>query len=144
MTFEPSVLGLVLLAAFLHAVWNTIVKTGRDGLLMFALIKIPTMVVGVAVLIVSGLLMISRFPYPHLVVRMLRGGHSFPFLASIVVMALVVAIEHEFGVLLGILIYVLSGLLLGVFRLVTTRRLEAVAEVEEIDDRFEPPRSHLN
>jgi hypothetical protein len=55
MTFEPFVLGLVLLAALMHATWNTIIKTGGDGLLMFALIKAPTMVIGALVLVVVGL-----------------------------------------------------------------------------------------
>lgn len=63
MTFDPSVLGLVLLAALLHALWNTIVKTGRDGLLMFALIKAPTMVVGVLVIAFVGLPGTESVPY---------------------------------------------------------------------------------
>jgi drug/metabolite transporter (DMT)-like permease len=63
MTFDPSVLGLVLLAAFLHACWNTIVKTGRDGLVMFALIKVPTVVVGLLVLAFVGIPSMESIPY---------------------------------------------------------------------------------
>ena len=55
MTFDPFVIGLVLLAALLHAVWNTLIKTGGDGLLMFALMKVPTMGVGVLVIALVGL-----------------------------------------------------------------------------------------
>jgi len=63
MTFEPFVLGLVLLAALMHATWNTIIKTGGDGLLMFALIKAPTMVIGALVLVVVGLPNTASVPY---------------------------------------------------------------------------------
>ena len=63
MIIEPAVLGLVLLAALLHAAWNTIIKTGRDGLLMFALIKAPTMVVGLIVIAFVGLPSMESVPY---------------------------------------------------------------------------------
>ena len=63
MSFDPSVLGLVLLAALLHATWNTIVKTGRDGLLMLALIKTPTMVVGAVVVVAVGLPALDSIAY---------------------------------------------------------------------------------
>ena len=63
MTIEPMVLGLILLAAFLHAGWNTIVKSGHDGLLMFALLKVPTMAVSAIVLMATGLPTFASVPY---------------------------------------------------------------------------------
>ena len=63
MTFEPFVLGLVLLAALMHAIWNTIVKTGGDGLSMFVLIKAPTMIIAALVLAVVGLPNAASIPY---------------------------------------------------------------------------------
>jgi drug/metabolite transporter (DMT)-like permease len=63
MTFDPFVIGLVLLAALLHAVWNTLIKTGGDGLLMFALMKVPTMGVGVLVIALVGLPNAASVPY---------------------------------------------------------------------------------
>ena len=63
MSFDLPVIGLILLAALLHAIWNTIVKTGRDGLLMFALIKAPTMVVGILVIAVVGPPSMASVPY---------------------------------------------------------------------------------
>lgn len=63
MTFEPFVLGLVLLAALLHAAWNTIIKTGGDGLSMFVLIKAPTMAISVLVIAVVGLPSMASVPY---------------------------------------------------------------------------------
>jgi drug/metabolite transporter (DMT)-like permease len=63
MIFDPFVLGLVLLAALLHAIWNTIIKTGGDGLSMFVLIKAPTMVIASLVLAVVGLPNMASVPY---------------------------------------------------------------------------------
>lgn len=62
-TFDPFVIGLVLLAALMHAGWNAIVKTGGDGLLMFVLLKVPTMAIGVVVLAVAGLPNAASIPY---------------------------------------------------------------------------------
>lgn len=62
-TFDPFVVGLVLLAALMHASWNAIVKTGGDGLLMLVLLKAPTMVIGVAILAVVGLPSAASIPY---------------------------------------------------------------------------------
>ena len=74
-------------------------------------------------LVMCGLLMVSRFPYPHVAVTLLRGGHSFPFLATLVVLVLLIALEHEFGLLALIGLYVVIGILLGLFRMITTGRL---------------------
>lgn len=63
MTFDPFVVGLVLLAALMHASWNAIVKTGGDGLLMFVLFKAPTMGIGAVVLAVVGLPNAASIPY---------------------------------------------------------------------------------
>ena len=63
MTFDPGVGGLVLLAALMHASWNTIIKTGGDGLLMFVLLKAPTMIIAAMVLAVVGLPDSASVPY---------------------------------------------------------------------------------
>ena len=63
MTVEPFVLGLVLLAALLHALWNTIVKTGGDGMLMFVLMKVPTMAIAALVIAVVGMPEMASVPY---------------------------------------------------------------------------------
>lgn len=46
--------GLVLVAALMHAIWNAIVKTGGDRLLVLAAIKVPTMAVGALLLAGTG------------------------------------------------------------------------------------------
>ena len=63
MKFDPFLIGLVLLAALMHASWNGIVKTGGDGLLMFVLIKTPTMAIAAALLLVTGLPSAASIPY---------------------------------------------------------------------------------
>jgi drug/metabolite transporter (DMT)-like permease len=63
LTFDPFVVGLVLVAALMHASWNAIVKTGGDGLLMFVLLKAPTMAIGAVVLAVVGLPNAASIPY---------------------------------------------------------------------------------
>ena len=63
MTIDPVVLSLILFAALLHAAWNTIVKSGRDGLLMFALIKVPTMIVSAIVIASTGIPSMASVPY---------------------------------------------------------------------------------
>ena len=75
-------------------------------------------------LVLLGLLMVSRVPYPHLVVTMLKRGHSFPFLASLVVLLALIALEWEVGFLALISLYVLMGFGLALFRIVTTGRMD--------------------
>lgn len=72
-----------------------------------------------ATLVVIGLLMVSRFPFPHLVATLIRGRHSFPFLASLVVFVFAAATEWQFALMLLSLLYVTWGILLGLLRLVT-------------------------
>lgn len=78
-----------------------------------------------------GLLMVSRLPYPHLIYTVVRGRHSFPFLASLVVVIGVAAVEWQFALLLGTVGYVAWGIALGFYRLVTTGRMEPRGESDE-------------
>ena len=68
------------------------------------------------VLVATGLLMISRVPYPHAVFAFAKGRHSMPFLVGAVLVVVVVAIEWQFAVATVILGYVLWGVLLGAYR----------------------------
>jgi CDP-diacylglycerol--serine O-phosphatidyltransferase len=72
-----------------------------------------------AVLVLLGLLMVSRVPYPHAMSAVLRGRHSMPFLAALVVLIVTAAVEWQFALVACTLGYVVWGLLLGVFRFVT-------------------------
>jgi CDP-diacylglycerol--serine O-phosphatidyltransferase len=77
---------------------------------------LPAMPVALAIV---GLLMVSRFPYPHLVNSVFRGGHSFPYLASLVVLVVIAAVEWQFVLLAITVAYLLSGIVLGIYRLLT-------------------------
>lgn len=97
-----------------------------------ALDKIVIAMPGVLALL--GLLMVSRVPYPHAVSAIVRGRHSMPFLAALVVLIVLAAVEWQFALVACTLGYVGWGLLLGLYRLVTRHRDE-----DEIDDEL-PPR----
>jgi phosphatidylserine synthase len=97
-------------------------------------------------LVVLGLLMVSRFPYPHLVVTFLRGRHSLPLLASVVILVGLAALEWQFALVVLTIGYVLVGIGLGLFRLITTGRMERGPELTEAalpdaDEPYDPPRS---
>lgn len=95
-----------------------------------------------AALVLCGMLMVSRFPYAHVAVQLLRGGHSFPFLASIVVGVALIAIEHQIGLVVLIGGYLCSGLVLGIYRMVTTGRLDPQHELPEgYDESRDPQRN---
>ncbi|MGE3175246.1 MAG: phosphatidylcholine/phosphatidylserine synthase [Planctomycetota bacterium] len=72
------------------------------------------------VLVTLGLLMVSRVPYPHAVSAIVRGRHSFPFLAGLVVLIGIAAVEWQLALSAVTIGYVLWGVGLGMYRLVTT------------------------
>ncbi|MBM4062706.1 MAG: phosphatidylcholine/phosphatidylserine synthase [Planctomycetes bacterium] len=74
------------------------------------------------VLALLGLLMVSRVPYPHAMHWMLKKRHSLPFLAALVVIIVVAAVEWQFALAACTLGYVASGLVLGCLRIVLRRR----------------------
>lgn len=77
-----------------------------------------------AALACLGLLMVSRVPYPHVFYAMLRRRHSFPFLVTVVVILGLLAIEPQLALLTLTLSYVVYGIGLGFFRLVTTGSMD--------------------
>lgn len=86
------------------------------------------------VLVLLGLLMVSRVPYPHLVAAVVRGRHSFPFLATLVVLVFLAAIEWQFALAALSISYVVLGPVIGVWRLVTRGRMTAPAPAGVLDD----------
>jgi len=85
-------------------------------------------------LVLLGLLMISRFPFPHVVATVVRGRHSFPFLGTLVVVLFAAAIEWQFALLLVSVTYVVVGILLGLFRLVTRARMDGRDPEDDVGD----------
>jgi CDP-diacylglycerol---serine O-phosphatidyltransferase len=73
------------------------------------------------VLVGLGLLMVSRVPYPHAVSYVFKGRHSMPFLAALVVIITIAAIEWQLALVACTLGYVVWGLVLGAYRVVLRR-----------------------
>lgn len=63
MALDPLAVSLVLLAALLHAGWNTLVKLGHDRLSALVLVKVPNMAVAAAVLAVADFPAPASWPY---------------------------------------------------------------------------------
>jgi CDP-diacylglycerol--serine O-phosphatidyltransferase len=61
------------------------------------------------VVLVTGLLMVSSFRYPHLVNRYFRGKRSFGRLVVVLAIGLLVIVRHQHTLAIGTLIYSLWG-----------------------------------
>ncbi|MEM7201035.1 MAG: CDP-alcohol phosphatidyltransferase family protein [Planctomycetota bacterium] len=72
-----------------------------------------------AILVGLGLLMISRVPYPHVIASLVRARQGLSVIATFVVLAFVAAVEWQFAMVALSAAYVLSGVALGLWRLVT-------------------------
>jgi CDP-diacylglycerol--serine O-phosphatidyltransferase len=87
------------------------------------------------VLVLVGLLMVSRVPYPHALHTLLKGRHSMPFLAATVVLIIVAAIEWQLALAVCTLGYVAWGLLLGLYRVLARRGGDG--DDDDADDEVE-------
>ncbi|MFN7588348.1 MAG: CDP-alcohol phosphatidyltransferase family protein [Planctomycetota bacterium] len=83
-------------------------------------------------LVLTGLLMVSRIPFPHALSALMRGRHSLPMLAVLAVVMIVAAVEWQLALATCTLGYVVWGMGLGAYRLVLRRR-------DDDDDADEPP-----
>lgn len=63
MVVDPILVGLMLLAALMHASWNAVLKLGEDRLIALALLKGPVMIVSVLAILAVGLPAIEGWPY---------------------------------------------------------------------------------
>lgn len=80
------------------------------------------------VLVVLGLLMVSRVPYPHAMHYLLRKRHSMPFLAGLVLVLIVGAIEWQMALAAVTVGYVTIGTVVGVVRMALHRERDDDAE----------------
>lgn len=69
-----------------------------------------------ATLVLLGLLMISRVPYPHAVFALAKGRHSMPFLVGAVVVVAIAAVEWQLAMVTLTSGYVIWGMALGTWR----------------------------
>lgn len=74
-----------------------------------------------AVLVLLGLLMVSNVPFPHALHTLVQKRHSMPFLAGLVVLIVIAAVEWQFALTVCTLGYVVWGLLLGSWRFLFRR-----------------------
>jgi CDP-diacylglycerol---serine O-phosphatidyltransferase len=74
-----------------------------------------------ALLVLLGLLMISRVPYPHGVYALAKGRHSMPFLVGVVVLVAIAAAEWQLALVAATLAYVIWGMVVGTCRAVFGR-----------------------
>ena len=89
-----------------------------------------------AVLVLLGLLMVSRVPYMHAMHTILRKRHSMPFLSALVVLIVVAAVEWQFALAVCTISYMASGWVIGVYRAVLRQKSD---DEEDIVDDV-PPR----
>lgn len=75
-------------------------------------------------LVVVGLLMVSRLPYPHLMYQLVKKRHSFGMLLGLLAIVGFAALEWQFALMLLTLIYLASGFVIGAYRYLTTRSLD--------------------
>lgn len=68
------------------------------------------------IVLVTGLLMISNIRYPHLVNRYLRGKRSVGRLLLVPIGVLLLVVAHQYVIALGIMLYVLLGVLSAITR----------------------------
>lgn len=73
------------------------------------------------VLVLLGLLMVSRVPFPHAAHALVQRRHSLPFLAGLVVLIVLAAVEWQFALAAVTVGYVIWGLGLGLWRFVMRR-----------------------
>jgi len=72
-----------------------------------------------AVLLIAAMLMVSRFRFPHLINRLLRGRKKFRTLVGFVMLAMVIIWQPQISVISGIYIYALSAPAIYLFQILT-------------------------
>lgn len=92
------------------------------------------------VLVALGLLMVSHVPHPHAMHAIAKGRHSFPFLAALVVLIGIAAVEWQLALAVATVGYAIWALTLGVLRLLRRGRMDS----DDGDDAVEVPADPRN
>lgn len=98
-----SVIFFEALFAEKHYLWFNVSPEIRQALMGVFPYLLPT------VLLIMGLLMVSRFSYPHVINQYLRGRRPFSYVVRVVVLALVVIWQPQISAMLIIYAYSLSA-----------------------------------
>ncbi|MEQ1634577.1 MAG: phosphatidylcholine/phosphatidylserine synthase [Planctomycetota bacterium] len=97
------------------------------------------------VIVALGLLMVSRVPYPHAVHAIVKKRHSFPFLAGLVVLIGIAAVEWQLAMVVVTCGYALWGIGLGLYRLMTRGSLDRNRDDGDSgEDEYESPSDPRN
>jgi hypothetical protein len=72
-------------------------------------------------LLAAALLMVSRFPYAHLINRFVRGRKRFRTLVGFFLLAMAIAWQPHITILLGIYLYAMSAPVMAVYTWATGR-----------------------
>jgi CDP-diacylglycerol--serine O-phosphatidyltransferase len=91
-----AVIGLMLMQ-------QDLAKEGFERLAFACALVLPV------VLLVTGLLMVSHFRYPHIVNRWMRGRRSIARLVVVVILLLLLVVAHRYVIGIGTLAYALWG-----------------------------------
>lgn len=118
---SPAAAGVVTTLVWL---WGEFAATpyARQGQLVIPLL-----------LLVLGVLMISRVRYVHLLNRLLRGTHPFVRLVEILLAVVCLSASMEFSLGIGFTLYMLSGPVLTLKRRLLRTEVEATPPVAEED-----------
>jgi CDP-diacylglycerol--serine O-phosphatidyltransferase len=92
-----------------------------------------------AVLVVLGLLMVSRVPFVHAFSVLMQRRHSLPVLAGLAIVILVAAVEWQLALAVCALGYVVSGPVLGTVRLVMRWRDDEDDDEGDADPTLRAP-----
>jgi len=92
----------------------------RNGLKIFFPYVLPVM------LLVSALLMVSRFSYVHLVNRVMRRRKRFRVLVGVFLVGMVIVWEPQIAILLGIYLYAFSAPLMSIYRKIGGKKSPAL------------------
>ena len=96
------------------------------------------------VLVALGLLMVSHVPHPHAMHAIAKGRHSFPFLAGLVVLIGIAAIEWQLALAFATVGYACWALVLGVVRAFSRSRHAEEHGAGDGSDGFELPSDPRN
>jgi CDP-diacylglycerol---serine O-phosphatidyltransferase len=92
----------------------------RNGLKIFFPYVLPVM------LLVSALLMVSRFSYVHLVNRVMRRRKRFRVLVGVFLVGMVILWQPQIAILLGIYLYAFSAPLMSIYGTIRGKKSPAL------------------
>ncbi len=104
-----------------------------EGVYDAVIIALPGVLLG------CGLLMVSRFPYPHVMNRLLRGRKTFPSLVAAVIILILGVLEWQIVLLALNGLYLITGPVLGTARFARALVTGRGNDDDDVDSGEPPP-----